>query len=173
MREPFRLPFPAPSPLDLLLAQLVDGRARTLRVVEALPESSLHWSSAEFPNSVAAHLAHLGAIELDWLYCDLLGREIPAQALEGCPITDVRDGEGRLDQAGNSTREDLLRWMEACRRHLLEACRELDSHGLDRVAQGLEGGATPAWILSHLIQHEAEHRGVLRRMAGLWKDAGE
>ena len=168
MRDPFRLPAAGPGRLGLLLAQLEEGRARTLRVLRQVPPERLHWCSPQFPNSVAAHLAHLGVIELDWLHCDLLGREIPAEDLEGCPIADVRGPDGRLDPAAGSTLDGLMAWLERCRNRLLDECRTLGESGLDQLVDGLEGSATPEWILTHLVQHEAEHRGVLRRMIASW-----
>jgi uncharacterized damage-inducible protein DinB len=172
VRDPFRLPIGGPGRLGLLLAHLDEGRARTLRVLRSAPHDRLHWSSTAFPNSLAGHLAHLGAIELDWLYCDLLGREIPAEALTGCPITDVRGPDGRLDPAADSTLEDLLAWLESCRARLRLECRRLDEDALDQLVEGLEGAATPEWILTHLAQHEAEHRGVMRRMIASWEAGG-
>jgi uncharacterized damage-inducible protein DinB len=138
-------------------------------VVRAAPPERLHWTSPAFPNSLAAHLAHLGAIELDWLHCDLLGEEIPAEALATCPIADVRGPDGRLDPAAGATLDGLLAWLAACRERLVEECRRLEEEGLDQLVEGLEGAATPEWILTHLIQHEAEHRGVLRRMTASWE----
>jgi uncharacterized damage-inducible protein DinB len=171
VRAPFRLPAAGPGRLGLLLAQLEEGRARTLRAVAQVPTGRLHWSSPDFPNSVAAHLAHLAAIELDWLYCDLLGVEIPAEALADLPIPDVREAGGRLAQATEATLPQLLACLEAARARLLAECSRLEESRLDELAEGLEGAATPAWILTHLAQHEAEHRGVLRRMLGRWQGA--
>jgi len=170
MRDPLLLPTHDGTPTGLLLSQLEEGRARTLRVAGACPAQRLHQSSPAFPNSVAAHLAHLGAIELDWLYCDLLGQEIPQEALAGCPIADVRDASGRLDAAEGASWEELLAWLEACRQRLLDHCRTLQSSQLGTLVQGQEGSATPEWILAHLVQHEAEHRGVLRRMLSDWRE---
>lgn len=169
MRAPLRLPESGGTRLGLLLAQLEDGRARTLRIVGQAPAERLHWSSADFPNSLAAHLAHLAAIELDWLYCDLLGVEIPAEALAGFPIEDLRGPDGRLAQAEEASLPELLATLARARQLVLQECAVLEEEGLGELVEGLEGAATPEWILSHLIQHEAEHRGVLRRMLESWK----
>jgi len=168
VRAPFRLPEQPATRLGLLLAQLEDGRARTLRIVATAPAELLHHSSPDFPNSLAAHLAHLAAIELDWLYCDLLGVEIPAEALENFPIDDVRQADGRLAQAETATLPELLAALARARYLLLTECARLAEPDLAELVQGLEGAATPEWILSHLLQHEAEHRGVMRRMIAAW-----
>jgi uncharacterized damage-inducible protein DinB len=171
MRDPFRLPAAGgDGRLSLLLAQLEEGRRRTLRFVAAVPPERLHWSSPQFPNSLAAHLAHLAAIELDWLYCDLLGREIPAEALALLPIADVLDPDGRLARAGTATLPELLAALEESRSRLVTECLRLREDGLGELVLGLEGAAAPDWILTHLLQHEAEHRGVMRRMAASWAD---
>jgi uncharacterized damage-inducible protein DinB len=172
MRAPLSLPEHPTTSLGLLLAQLEDGRMRTLREVAKAPAERLHWSSTEFPNSLAAHLAHLAAIELDWLYCDLLGVEIPAEALESFPIEDVRGEDGQLAQAESATLPELLAALARARYLLLTECGRLEESELGDFVQGLEGAATPEWILSHLLQHEAEHRGVLRRMIASWSLRG-
>jgi uncharacterized damage-inducible protein DinB len=165
MRAPFRLPDGAPGRLGLLLAQLEEGRARTLRHVAKVPPERLHWSSAEFPNSLAAHLA---VIELDWLYCDLLGVDIPADVVAWFPIADVRQADGRLCQAEDVGLPRLLDFLARARARLLEVVSRLEEAGLSELVEGQEGAATPEWILTHLAQHEAEHRGVLRRMVASW-----
>lgn len=154
--------------LGLLLAQLEESRARTLRLLERVPDEWLDREEAAFPNNISTQLLHLAAIEADWLYVDLLARPIPAEVQALFPFEDVRTTEGRLSAAPGLARERLVGLLAACRQRLVEESERLTEEDLDRVVEGLEGAATPAWILTHLAQHEAEHRGMIKRALSSW-----
>ena len=167
-QDPRMLPASAGGRLGLLLAQLEEGRARTLRLLEQVPDEWLDREEAAFPNSISTQLLHLAAIEADWLYVDLLARPIPAEVQALFPFEDVRTAEGRLSAAPDLDRARLLELLVTCRSLLVtEAERQVEEE-LDRVITGLEGASSAAWILTHLAQHEAEHRGMMKRALSAW-----
>lgn len=140
---------------------LEDTRRRTKRSLDGLTQPVIDWREARTPNSIGALLYHVAAIEIDWLFTDVLeGRAWPPEAEALFPF-DVRDATGALvDLRGVSLDEHLHR-LDAVRALLLEAFRgmSLDEFRRERHMAGYD--VTPEWVLHHLMQHEAEHRGQI------------
>lgn len=136
-----------------------DTRRRLHRDLADFDGEHLDATPSWAPNSIGTLLYHIAAIELDWTFADILQAEFPPGALEWFPH-DVRDDDGVLAAVVEplSTHIDRLDWV---REHLFEALRSLDDAALDgsRTSGGEELGV--GFILHHLMQHEAEHRGQI------------
>lgn len=155
-----------------LLAMLAEARERTLRAVDGLSTAELDHCTAELPVSIGSHLVHLAAIEVDWLWTDLRAEAIPAGELAGFPFDDVRDGEGRLSAVRGWSLAQHVALLARCRAALVEHAAGLSEGAMTVPVAGLEGSSTPEWILHHLLQHEAEHRGQIRRLKALQRASG-
>ena len=72
--EQLRLePLPALDPaIGRALWQLEGARGRLKETLAALDETILDWEPYPGGNSVGTLLYHIAAIELDWLYCEVL-----------------------------------------------------------------------------------------------------
>ena len=118
-------------------------------------DRTLSWA----PNSVGTLLYHLAAIELDWTFADLLETETFPEGSEDWFPVDVREEDGRLSPVVEPLQRhlDRLEWVRA---HLLEALKGFSDADLDRTFNP-ENPSGGAWILHHLMQHEAEHRGQI------------
>ncbi len=55
----------------------------------------IDWCATERDNRIGTLLYHIAAIELDWLYVEVLEQEFPAD-LDALFRYDVRDAQGRL-----------------------------------------------------------------------------
>lgn len=159
--RPFHLdPAPGYAPLvGRFVTMLVDTRRRLFRDLADLAPTELDATLPWAPNSVGTLLYHIAAIELDWTYADLLGADFPADATEWFPV-DVRDDAGVLSPVVEpyDRHRARLAWTRA---RLLAALASLDDTDLDATrGSGDEAGGV-AWILHHLMQHEAEHRGQI------------
>jgi uncharacterized damage-inducible protein DinB len=139
---------------------LEDTRGRTLRALEDLPEGAIDRSDAASPNSIGTLLYHIAAIELDWVFADILGKPFPLEATTLFPV-DVREEGGRLSPLLGEGRAQHLARLAAVRATCLAALRDLHDSDLHvhRAADGYT--CTPAWVFQHLAQHEAEHRGQI------------
>jgi uncharacterized damage-inducible protein DinB len=159
-------PLPGHDPVvGLWLAALEESRGRTKKAVDGLDPRALDWTGAGFPNSIGSLLAHVAAIEMDWLFSEILEREIPADVLALLPA-DVRDAGGRLVPVVGLPLAEHLRRLDATRAALLARLRPMDAADLRRPRRLERYDVTPEWVLHHLLQHEAEHRGQVARIRG-------
>lgn len=151
-----------PPRIGRFVAMLEDTRRRTLRDLETLDEAYIDRGLPWNPNSIGTLVYHVAAIELDWTFADVLQTNRFPDGTEAWFPVDVRDEDGRLSPMVDSLAHHLerLSWVRA---HLLEALRGLGDDDLDRLVSNADDGSTNsiAWILQHLMQHEAEHRGQI------------
>ena len=95
----------------------------------------------------------MAAIELDWLYADLLGRGFPEETALWFPW-DVREDNGRLTPVVEPYERHLARlaWV---RERMLDELRGITDADLDRTFNPGPQESGGAFILHHLMQHEA------------------
>ena len=142
------------------LWMLADARRRTLRSLDGLAPSTVDWVAPEGGNSIGTLLAHLAAIEMDWLYSEVQEQAIPPAVLTLLPA-DVRDADGRLTVVLGLPLEDHLDRLARTRAVLVDVVRSMRVAELRRVRHVPNADVTPEWVFHHLLQHEAEHRGEL------------
>jgi uncharacterized damage-inducible protein DinB len=142
---------------------LEDTRVRTLRALEDLPDALIDRSDELSPNSIGTLLYHIAAIELDWVFADILGRPFPPEVMVLFPV-DVRAEGGRLSPLLGESRDHHVARLATVRALCLAALRDLrdDELSVHRAGDGYT--CTPAWVFQHLAQHEAEHRGQIGEM---------
>jgi len=160
-RDTLRLgPIGAQPQVDLLLAAMADARERTLRELSTVTDPMLSWRPPEPLDTIGQVLYHVALIEADWLLTDILTLpedRWPPWLAEEFPI-DVRDAEGRLSAVPDEPLERSLARLERVRRLFLEELRPMSDADLHRPRDLPDYEVTPAWVLHHLLQHEAEHR---------------
>lgn len=164
MQEPDLMVHPLPGfppAVGTALWMLTDTRRRTLDIVEGLTDDHVDHVPAGLDNSIGSLLYHLAAIEADWLYADILQVAYPEWMDEWFPL-DVREEDGRLTPVPGYTVTDHLERLATVRAHLLEDLAGMTDADY-RHERGVESGVTtPEWVLHHLRQHEAEHRGQIQ-----------
>ncbi len=148
---------------------LEDGRRLTKEVLAGIDPRAVDWAPPEGGNSIGTILYHLALIEADWLYVEVLGQEsYPDEVMALLPHTD-RDARGRLTGVQGVGLDEHLGRLDAIRDRLLAAFREMSLEEFRRTRHLPDYDVTPEWVIHHLIQHEAEHRGqigLLRELAG-------
>lgn len=144
-----------------LLWMLEDGRRLTMEVLADVPDHALGWQPAPGENSIGTLLYHIAAVEADWLYVEVLQQpSFPAEIAALFP-RDMRDEHHRLSVSDETTLGAHLARLDAVRRALLDAFRGMSLDDFRRERSLPDYHVTPEWVLHHLIQHEAEHRGEI------------
>lgn len=166
MVNPNRTVNPAPGVepnLGASLWMLDDTRARTLRAIEGVPPSDIDAIPIGGGNTIGALLYHVAAVELEWLYRDILVTPLPGWS-RGLFPQNVREENGRLTSVRGIPLQEHLGRLAMVRQHLQEDLAGLTAEEFREVRAGSESGATPEWVLHHLREHEAEHRGQMQEI---------
>lgn len=155
------LPGYAPS-VAMALWQLEDSRHRTLRWLATVDPALVDWEpgNGESVNTLGTLLYHLGAIEIDWVFYDILQTDLPPD-IERLFDVDVRDASGRLSAIRGQSVEQHLHRLQVARHAVLDALRPMTESDFVRPRKMERYLVSPAWALHHLAQHEAEHRGEM------------
>lgn len=152
--------------IGLALAMLADTRQRTHGLLEGLADADLDWTPAPGCNSIATVFYHLAAIEADWLYTEVLEIPFPPEAAALFP-RDVRDADDLLSASQGETLAQLMARLDAVRALLLAAFQGMSAAEFRRIRSLPDYDVTPEYVLHHLMQHEAEHRGEIGMLRAL------
>ncbi len=157
-------PAPATAPeVGVLLAVLHEARADTLKLVAKISDLD---AMPERGHSAGTLLYHIAAIELDWLYCEVLQTDFPTQDSEWFPHP-VRDKEGHLSAVTNEPLERHLARLSWVRGLLDGVFVSMNLEDFRRVRVLENYDVTPEWVLMHLALHEAHHEGQLALLESL------
>ena len=149
------------------LGALEDSRTRTLTCLADIDPRAIDWVRDD-ENTIGTLLYHIAAIEADWLYVEVLEQPFPPDVIELFPY-DVRETNGRLTPVGGRSLDQHIALLNAVRSRLLTAFQDMAFDDFQRARQLPDYDVTPEWVLHHLMQHEAEHRGQI----GLLRTAAE
>ena len=156
-----------PQPIAEALWRLQDGRERTLDALKDLPAEVVDWQATGLQNSIGTLLYHIAAIELDWLYSEVLEREWTSEIEDLFPYP-VRDDKGHLYPVVNVSLSDHLARLEKTRQFLLDGFNEITLEDYRQTREMPRYDVSPEWVLHHLSQHEAEHRGEILTIRTLY-----
>lgn len=140
------------------LWRLEDARHRTLRLLENMPDEYVDRDVGG--NSIGTILYHMALIETDWLYAEVLEEPYPEELMALLPA-DVRDTDGILTLVREETLPQHLARLGTVRATLLERFHGVTAEEFHRPREFPQYTVSPAWVLHHLSQHEAEHRGEM------------
>ena len=98
---------------------------------------------------------------MEWICVELLGGDGFARDVKPWLASGVRDTDGRLVTPAGETLVDHLRRLDATRAFTLVAFDGMTAAEFRRLRTSGVHAVTPEWIVHHLAQHEAEHRGQI------------
>ena len=154
------------------LSALEDARRDTLKELEGVPDEALEWTPPGVaPNTIGTLLYHIALVEADWLLTDLLGPEGARPWPKDLLPLGHRDPKGQLTVVEGMSMQEHLDRLVAVRDLILEYFQPMsleDFHGLRSREQF---DLSPAWVLHHLLQHEAEHRANIAWVRETWRQA--
>jgi uncharacterized damage-inducible protein DinB len=143
------------------LAALADSRRRTLDALRDLPADAVDALAGEGSNAIGTLLYHVAAIEADWLFDDILGPESGIPWPAGLFPFDVREESGRLTPVLGVAMEAHLERLRAVRELLQAHLGPMTAAEFERPRARDAYDVSAAWVVHHLLQHEAEHRAQM------------
>ena len=168
-------PLPGSDPLvSSWLWGMEETRRGLLECVRDLDQSQLDWRGpADTDNSIGSLLYHVALIEMSWLYEDLLLAEPPAEVAERFPL-DHRTPDGRLAHVEGVPLDEHLDRLAFTRRRFIAEVGPITLSDWNAVREppDVDYAVSPAWIVFHLVEHEAGHLFEVRAVKRRWREAG-
>ncbi|MFN8423739.1 MAG: DinB family protein [Anaerolineae bacterium] len=132
------------------------------RTVEAgiMEGAMVDWVPPGGRSSIGTVLYHIADIEADWLYVEVLEGDLPPAVAALFPY-GTRDAAGKLTHVPGYTLEQHLDRLATVRRLLNDVFRDMTLAEFRRVRSFEPYDVSAEWVLHHLSQHEAEHRGQI------------
>ena len=143
-----------------LLWMMEDARVMLLETVAGLDPATLDWEPAIGGNSIGSLLYHIAGVEMDWLYAEVLEQNPPADIIAFFP-SDMREDDGHLARWRGEDIPTLEHRLSEVRDHLLATYASMTPADFRRARSLPRYDVTPEWVLHHLLQDEAVHRGEI------------
>ena len=143
-----------------LLWMMEDSRRMLLDTVAGLDQATLDWEPEIGGNSIGALLYHIAGVEMDWLYTEVLEQDTPEDIIALFPA-DMRENDGHLARWRGEDLPTLERRLANVRQTLLATYASMTPADFRRARSLPDYDVTPEWVLHHLLQDEAVHRGEI------------
>ena len=162
-------PTPGFSPrVGSFVMMLEDVRRRLIRYVEGLTAEQLSWYPNDKAESIGTVLLHIAAVEFSYIQEDIIRTPMGEEWKIAFPI---RFG---IPQVSGEGLDFYIAKLAEVRRTTLDVLKNFTDDDLLRIVQPLEPGDPTSkveysieWILYHLIEHEAHHKGQIAIMKRL------
>ncbi len=163
------LPFAGyPPRIGRYLTQMEDVRRQVKKYVEGLTAEQLAWHPSDKTESIGTLLLHIAAVECSWIGEDIMRRPMADEWKIAFPI---RFG---IPQISGQPLDYFLKTLDVVREQTKADLRSIEDEDLDRLIMPLDPGDPGAtsqfsmeWILYHVIEHEAHHKGQIAVMKRL------
>ncbi|GGO05957.1 DinB family protein [Saccharibacillus kuerlensis] len=156
-----------PEEIGRQLWMMEDVRRDLLHKLQDVTQEELDTPLDDNLSTIASLLYHIAEVETSWLYFDLLEQKKLAPHIEPWFPRSARSESGEIYSPPGESLEDHLNRLSVVRSDFLEKLRSVDLEDW-RTFRSLPGeyDVTPEWIVYHLIEHEAHHRGQIFRILG-------
>ena len=142
------------------LWRIEQARERLNELLDRVKPAMVDWEPGPHESTIGTVLYHIADIEADWLYAEVLEWPLPPE-LDALFTIPTRDADGRLTPVPGFALSALVERLESVRARLLEVYATMDLADFRRERALPPYDVTPEWVLHHLAQHEAEHRGQI------------
>lgn len=147
-------------------------RAQLRKAVAGIGPTDIGRRAVPDTHSIGALVLHLGESEWFWMQCVLGGHQLNDEDRQTACWDALKDPD-RVSSRGYSA-EFCLAEADKVREQSRSVLANLNDDDLERIFPFVWAGETHEqslrWILHHLIDHEAQHKGqilLLRRLLGL------
>ena len=173
MAQHFLTPHPGLSTgIGYGLSGMEEVREQVVRAVKDIPNGVIGRPAFLGAHSIGGLLLHIGEAEWFWMQMVVSGHQLTDQD-KNAPYWDVLEDVDRVSQKGYKT-EFCLEEIERIRNQTRDVLYRYDDSHLDKAINFERHGKTTEhslrWILHHLVDHEAQHKGqilMLKRVMGL------
>jgi uncharacterized damage-inducible protein DinB len=152
------------------LARMEEVREQLREAVETLSEEQISRPAIPGAHSIAALVLHIGEAEWYWMQCILSGHQITDE-IRNAPYWDVLKDPAGFSRK-NYSADFCLNEIKKIRQQTSETLGSFNDSQLDSVFSFERDGEavdlTLRWILHHLVDHEAQHKGqilMLKRLS--------
>jgi uncharacterized damage-inducible protein DinB len=152
------------------LAGMEEVREQVIDAVKGIADDQIGRLAFPGAHSIGALVLHIGETEWWWMQCVLSGHKLSEQDQK--PYWDVLDNPEDFANLGYSS-ELCLREIERIRNQTRDTLSSLNDENLEGITRFERRGETREhslrWMLHHLIDHEAQHKGQILMLKRLMK----
>lgn len=157
-----------PPRIGRYLTQMEDVRRQVKKSIEGLSSEQLSWHPNDKVESIGTILLHIAAVECSWIGEDIMRRPMDDEWKIAFPI---RFG---MPQVNGQPLDYYLKTLDAVREQSKADLKTREDEDLDRLIIPLDPGDPTStlqfsmeWILYHVVDHEAHHKGQIAVMKRL------
>ncbi|GIN86312.1 hypothetical protein J6TS2_26980 [Heyndrickxia sporothermodurans] len=147
-----------------------DVRQDLLKGISQISPSMLD-AKIDERQTIGSLLYHIALIEADWLYVEVLEKEYDEEILSLFPLDCRSDDDSLVHIEGQSLEEHIYR-LNKVREVFLAHFRSMTLADWKRPRVLEQYDVTPEWVVYHLIEHEAHHRGQIFQLIRELRDRG-
>jgi uncharacterized damage-inducible protein DinB len=158
--------------IGFLLGGMEEVRGQLREAVELIPDEEVARPAVAGAHPIGALVLHIGEAEWWWMNCVIRGHELTDEDRRQSYWDVLKDAEGFA--AKHYSASYCLRKIDGIREETRGFLASLSDDDLENVYSHTRGERTMEaslrWILHHLIDHEAQHKGqilMLKRLLGL------
>ena len=156
--------------IGFYLSGMEDVREQLRAAVAALSTQQIGRPAFLGAHPIGALVLHIGEAEWWWMQCVVSGHKLTEQDRQAAFWDVLEDPEGFANRG--HTAEFCLQQIEKVRNQTRDVLFSSDDTDLERIYSYERSGATHEhnlrWILHHLIDHEAQHKGQILMLKRLW-----
>lgn len=154
------------------LSAMEEVREQLRASVNEMTKEELARRAVAGAHSIGALVLHIGEAEWWWMQCILSSHKLTAED-RAKPFWDVLKDREKF--AGlNFTASDCLRTIDEIREQTRQTLSPFDERDFDRPfnfnLRGTQYEYSLRWILHHLVDHEAQHKGQILMLKRLLKE---
>jgi uncharacterized damage-inducible protein DinB len=145
------------------LSGMEEVRQQVSEAVKSIPADKFCRPAFLGAHSIAALVLHIGEAEWWWMQCNVAGHKLTDED-KRAPYWDVLDDPDALLDSGY-TAEFCLQQIENIRNQTRDLLFTYGDKDLERIItvnrDGEDHEYSLRWVLHHLIDHEAQHKGQI------------
>ena len=145
------------------LSAMEEVREQVRRAVKAIEPELLGRPAFLGAHSIGALVLHIGEAEWWWMQCNVAGHELTDEDRKA-PFWDVLDDPDGFIRRGH-TAEFCLQEIDKIRNQTRDLLFSYADKDLERIISIKRGDEVHEhnlrWILHHLVDHEAQHKGQI------------